>query len=221
MVVIVAGMYRSGSTFVFNVVKEILLESGSVEWYTTNNTNCLQNVAENTLHVIIKSHEPDAIIKSLIRLKSFKCICTYRNPCEASASWHKTFGYSIEESVRTIERWINIYYEIKKYSYNINYEILDRYPFIVVLRIQKYITGKINISKAIRISIKYNKKRMKKKLDDMKESDNTENIGFSYFDKDTFYHRRHINSIRSDQVFNELSENEKNYLINYFKDKEI
>ena len=49
----------------------------------------------------------------------------------------------------------------------------------------------------IRLDAKYDKTVLKSRLDELRDDTNTTNIGFSYYDKETFFHRRHISSLQS------------------------
>jgi hypothetical protein len=46
----------------------------------------------------------------------------------------------------------------------------------------------------------YDKRKLKDKYDQLRESDQTTSIGLSYYDKTTLFHRRHIASLHSTEA---------------------
>lgn len=197
MVVIIGGMHRSGSTFSFNIAREILAKQGGVSVVTSDSLDVALASDSSTGNLIIKAHYPDPSMTGLIRKKVFYCICTTRKPEDAVASWMRTFNRDFESSVTVIGNWLEWYRRVSNYVLQINYETVDLHPLYAILKIQKYLLGRRNLVDAIRLWRKYNKKRLKKFCDALEENDSTRKTVFGYCDRETLFHKRHISSIKS------------------------
>jgi len=197
MIVIIGGMHRSGSTFTFNIAREILANQGGVSIATADSLERGLASDDSVRNLIIKTHNPEPLITSLIKKEAFYCICTIRKPEDAVASWMRTFEHDFETSIAIIKSWLEWYRLVFNHVLQIDYETIDLYPLFAILRIQKYLVGRINLIDAIKLRRKYDKKRLKRHYDALKEAEGTINMGFSYYDSETFLHRRHISSIKS------------------------
>lgn len=192
MVVLIGGMYRSGSTFAFNIAREILSEGG-----VKTSLESLEEAARGAgqANLLLKSHTPDDLTSSLVRLGGVKCICTYRKPEEAVSSWMATFGFTLEQAVEYMTKWIEWHAGVKDVVLNIPYERIEKSPLLAIMEIQRYLTGRRSIASALKLRFKYDRHRLRKAYAQLAEGEGTEDIGFSYYDKETFFHRRHISSV--------------------------
>lgn len=197
MIVILGGMQRSGSTFSFNITREILSECGGVSVMAENSLDPKLQSENSTPHLIVKTHHPEPLITDLIKKGKLLCICTFRKPEDAVASWMRTFNSDLETSIAEIGGWLDWYRGISNYALCIDFTTIDRFPLIAILKIQRYLLGSIKLIDAIKLWFKYDKKRLKRQYDALEENPGTKNIGYSYYDKETFFHRRHINSVKS------------------------
>jgi len=197
MIVVVAGMYRSGSTFSFNVVREMLEARGGATSISSNSLDAtiLNNVER--AHVVLKGHMPDPQCVELIRAGSAMCICTYRKPEDAIESWVQAFGFDVERSLELVRQWLTWHRSIVNHATNIRYEKLDRAPLSVIMEIQRKLFQVGNVTEALALRWKYDKTAIKNAYDNLVESETTTNIGFSYFDSKTLFHRRHVTSLGS------------------------
>jgi hypothetical protein len=206
MIVIVAGMQRSGSTFLFNIVREILLQRGDVENYASNalpaqarNVDCFKNI-------IIKTHDPDDELTKMILAGELPCVCTFRKPEDAITSWIRVFGFSMDESIEAYRSWLKWHKVVREHVLNIRYEEIDKFPFLSILKISRYLVGKFNFFEAMRIWWFYRKKMVYKKVKKIKRTqDGVVDIGFSFYDSETFFHRNHVSSLTSVAGIDELS----------------
>lgn len=195
-IICISGMPRSGSTFSFNISREILSKYGDIFIIYTDSYEDVKELI-NKKNLLIKSHNPDHIITNLIKTGEFTCICTIRKPEDAIVSLMGVFNLDLNNSIIAIGKWLRWYHGVARYALRINYKLLDLSPFISILMIQHYITGRSNIFEAFKLWRKYNKKNIKKYCDKLEEGSNTKNVGFSYYDKETFLHRRHVSSLKS------------------------
>lgn len=203
MIVAVSGMYRSGSTFSFNIVREILSSFGSV---VTLSDNSLPNLLVSEEYLIIKTHAPDFQLSGMIYERKIPCVCTYRKPEDAIASWMRVFGGTLESAITLIESWCKWHSEVHNHVLNISYEQIEYNSFGAILTIQRYLTGMEDIAQVTMLNMKYQKSIMKDYTDMLQQSDDTTDLGFTYYDNETFFHRKHISSLKSisaTEVFSE------------------
>jgi hypothetical protein len=198
-------MIRSGSTFSFNVVRELLLRSGSV----ATSANSFDGLPiESSSHLILKSHAPDKSVTDEIKGGTLACICTIRKPEDAIASFMRAFGFSLEQSISEVNAWLSWYSSVFKHVLTIEYESIDESPRSVISRIHEFLTGDTCDERSFALAEKYSKSALKAKLDRLEQSSNTIDLAFSYYDSETFFHRRHISSITSQSASSTLSASE-------------
>lgn len=202
MIVVIAGMYRSGSTFSFNIARESVV--GAVDSLAVNSVTETQFAHSQGRNILVKAHMPDNALMAMIRDGTAACICTYRQPEAAVASWMDTFGFSFEKSVNTIRDWLSWHSSFNAPVLNIPYEIIEQRPLRAILLIQHYLMGQIDKKKARLLLQKYDKARVKQEYDSLSEGGETVNIGFSHYNPQTFFHRRHVSSISAREISNTL-----------------
>lgn len=196
MIAIIAGMQRSGSTFSFNVVRELLETRGGVTVFSTDAFEEALNASVNSKNLIIKTHAPDHLTNLLLKKNTLPCICTIRKPEDAIASWMRTFEFSLEESVAAYKGWLAWHRQMSKHVLNIDYGEIERMPLLVVLKIGRYLVRDIKINEVIRIWWRFRKSAVYKSTQRLqKDAHEIADIGFSYYDKTTFFHRRHVSSL--------------------------
>lgn len=196
MIVVVAGMYRSGSTFSFNVIRESLIERGTVLTQAGNSIPSGYCDAD-AMHLILKSHAPDEACTALVLRGDVHCICTYRRPEDAIASWMRAFNFGLDDSIEMMRQWLAWHARVSTHTLNIAYEKIDRRPLSTIFRIQRWLVGRSSVWNALHLWWKYDKRRLKVLYDQLAHGPAVEEIGFSYFDRNTFFHRRHIGSVSS------------------------
>lgn len=102
MIVLLTGMFRSGSTWAFNVAKAALaLEArGMIAGDYRNDVGAALAELDPTFrHYLIKTHMPDRIGHMLIKHGMAATICTYRDPLDCIVSSMAVFGSGFEETV--------------------------------------------------------------------------------------------------------------------------
>ncbi len=217
MIVAIAGMPRSASTFSFNIARELLGDTGSVVAISDNTLN--PELAGDADHLIIKTHNPDQPLMDMIAGKTIPCLCTYRKPEDAIASWVRTFGGTAESATAIVESWLKWHVILHDKVLNLSYEQIETNQLDTITRIQLYLTGREDLSQAEKLNETYQKSALKDRTDALQKNDDTTDIGFSYYDNKTFFHRRHISSIRSIAAEDEFSPSQistiRNQLIKY------
>lgn len=198
MIVVIAGMYRSGSTFSFNIARESLV--GAVDTLADNTVTQAQLDRAHDRNLVVKAHLPDKALIEMIGDGTAACICTYRKPEDAVASWMDAFGFGFDESVKVIRDWLEWHHSLQYPILNIPYETIEDRPLRAILLIQRYLTGHINRTAARRLQKQYEKSRVKQEYDALTDENGAVNIGFSYYNPTTFFHRRHVTSIAKREI---------------------
>jgi hypothetical protein len=205
MVVVVGGMVRSGSTFSFNIVREALAQKGSVDVASANSIDASVFAHSDNRHFVLKTHAPDPDVLARIKDGSARCICTVRRPEDAVASLMDAFGFSIEEGIESIKAWLSWYTNLRNQVLTIDYQTIDKQQRLAIERIIDYIGVTCDQSFINSLLEKYSKRKLKQRYDTLAKDEETIDVGFSYYDKRTFFHRRHISSVDSQSAETRLA----------------
>lgn len=196
MIVFVAGMPRSGSTFTFNIVRGLLEPRGRLHQTPVESVLAAVSGAGSAEHVIFKGHAADEVTVKLAKLGAIKVICSVRKPEDAIASWMETFGFSVEESIAAMDRWILMYQELNDYALSLRFETIDATPFGAARAIAQHVCPDSTAEEAEAICRAFTKEcvqQLSLRVTDRKGE--IEDLGFSYYDKGTYFHRRHVTSL--------------------------
>jgi hypothetical protein len=192
LIVVIAGMPRSGSTFTLNIARETLIPSGEVASIYSESLAPALSHRKGEAHLIIKAHGTDATLGNLIKTRAAVCICSFRKPEEAVASLMRVFGCNFEEALAAIGRWLEWHAAYAQFAINIDYNEILRRPLQSIFKIQRCIGGAVSIDETLRLRQHYDREQVAARTNAMVESENTTNVGFSYFDNTTHFHRRHV-----------------------------
>jgi hypothetical protein len=206
MIVFIAGMPRSGSTFSFNVARDVLQARGSV-YQKAPPPNILQELARagDTDHVLLKLHQIDETGVLLARYGAARVICTIRRPEDAVSSWMETFDCSEEDSISVVRDWLRLYVVLRPFALTISYRLLDIHPFIAARRIMRFLAPNVRLTEIWRSTRRHAKAEVKKYTDGLaRDQKDVHDIGFSWYDSSTFFHRRHISSLKSRSALERL-----------------
>jgi len=207
MIVLIGGMPRSGSTFSFNVVRELLNLRGTVYQESLPNILPVVERAGNADHVLLKAHSADETTTRLVRLGAIKAVCTIRKPEDAIASWMETFGFTLEQSIEYMRGWFMSFEHIRHHALVVRYELIDRHPSWAAWSIARYILPNPSRIEVVGIAARYSKDDVLKMSNDLqKGAPGVCDIGFSYYDTTTFIHRRHVSALVSSPAVARIGE---------------
>jgi hypothetical protein len=199
MIVFIAGMPRSASTFSFNVAREALCARGRV--HQENSRNVLAELARagDTDHVLMKAHQLDDLSILLGRYGAMRVICTVRKPEDAVASWMQMFKTPEEEAIAGMRAWLRLYRELKPFALTVSYLKIDLHPVMAAWQIMRFLFPGATITEAWRSSRRYSKAEVKKRTDALvdRQAAAVKDVGVSWYDRNTFFHRRHVSSLKS------------------------
>jgi hypothetical protein len=193
MIVLIAGMPRSGSTFSFNVVRDILRVRGTLHQEACEDLVGAIDRAGNARHVLVKAHSLDQPSMDLAKAGAFKVVITVRRLEDTIASWLNAFDTLPEQTATVIlHRWLNMYQELRDRALVIPYEEIDQTPRLAVRRIARGVCAKVGAIELLRIAHRWEKARVKRRADRIIRGSGVHDLGWSYYDTETFLHRRHI-----------------------------
>jgi hypothetical protein len=197
LIVLIAGMWRSGSTFTFNVARDVLMRRGTVHQESTTNFDTAMKRAGHADHVLVKSHglvDPAA----LAGRAELRVICSTRRVEDAYASWVEAFCWEEDRTIAIMREWLDFYEAMRGSALTLRYRQIDRMPWLSALRIGRFIAPDVTPWEAWSIARRHAKTKVKRQVDDMRPDDpGTVDVGFSYYDNATFFHRRHVSTVRS------------------------
>lgn len=206
MIVFIAGMPRSGSTFAFNVARDTLNRRGSV-YQEAALPDILPDLsrAGDVQHVLLKVHQLDQFGISLGRFGAARVVCTIRNPEDAAASWIESFGYSEDEAISTMRAYLGLYKHLRPFALTVGYRTIDQHPFKAARQIMRFLVPNVTIPEIWHIARQHRKAEVKKRTDKLSLSDpGVKDLDFSYYDEKTFFHRRHVSSLKSRSALERL-----------------
>ena len=180
-------MQRSGSTYAFNVARDVLRARGRIHQEASSNVLDALARAGDSEHLILKAHDADQICISLARHGAMRTICTIRRVEDSVASWIETFGFSEAESIEAMRAWCKLYEIISPFALTIPYSLIDIRPHQAARKIARYLVKDATYSE-VKLSADQHKKAIVKRTADKLSKDNMKNedIGFSFFNKETF-----------------------------------
>jgi hypothetical protein len=202
-------MPRSGSTFSFNIAKDALVGTGSIRHEFTSDVIEAIKSGDKYDCLLIKNHHMDNANLQLAIELGAKTICTIRKPEDAVASIIECFQQTEEEAIQSIKCWEDSYRTMKQYCLTIDYQIIDQNPLYATKEIMQYIEPNSSYSRMLESSEKYSKANILKQYNDLDRSNiDTIDIGCSWYNKGTFFHRKHVSSIKSKSAVERLSKDQ-------------
>jgi hypothetical protein len=198
MIVFVAGMPRSGSTFSTNVAREILCLRGSVHQEFSSSLAEVIASSGAVDHIVWKGHEADEAGLRLIELGAARVICTFRKPEDAIASSMSMFALSLDDGITVIRRWFEMFARLRRFALLIPYKQIDLYPWLAAWRIARHLDAGLSQWRAFPIAQRYSKRAVKELADRLApDGPGIIKAGTSHYDKETLIHRRHVSDLRS------------------------
>jgi hypothetical protein len=196
MIVFIAGMPRSGSTFSFNVAREVLRVRGKLHQEASDDVLGAVRRAGGARHVLVKAHWLDEASMQLAKAGAFKIIMTVRRLDDAVASWLDTFDTLPEPTIiAAMRRWLRMFQELQSRALVVAYEEIEENSRLAARRIARCLVPNVGAMEILRIAHRWRKARVKRLADAMVPGAGVEDLGWSYYDNQTFFHRRHVSAI--------------------------
>jgi hypothetical protein len=198
MIVILAGMPRSGSTFAFNIVREALQTRGTVYQEPSDDLLGAIHRSNGAAHVLLKTHAMDGPSMELAKVGGARIIITVRRIEDAMASWLTTFEETGEATaIEMMRKWLRMYRDLHAGALIVRYDEIDRLPWLAAWRMSRAVCPGIGPAPVLRMARRYRKSVVKQQTENMVPGTHFQDIGFTFYDRETFFHRRHISSLKS------------------------
>jgi hypothetical protein len=199
VLVLVSGMFRSGSTYSFNVVREALRKRGTLEIGSGASADVMRG--SRSQHFVNKVHYEMGGLVDMLGSGEAISVCTIRTrPEEAVASLVATFDFDLKTAIVWMTNWFRLYERIASKSLIIELSELESHPVHSALLIGQYVAPNYTKSEAVETARHYSK-RVVRRIGQSIETGELRSIdlGFSKYDPETYFHRRHV-SVRANQL---------------------
>ena len=102
--------------------------------------------------------------------------------------------------------WLRLYCRLKPFSLTVNYRLIDRYPFLAAWRMMRFLFPDVGFREALQSFKRHSKAEVKKQMDLLpREGHNINDLGLTWYDTNTFLHRRHVSALQSRSAEERLS----------------
>lgn len=147
-------------------------------------------------HLISKGHSADAVTTRFVKLGAMKVILSVRRPEDAIASWMDTFGFSLGESIAALDQWMAMYRELKDHALVLRFETIEHDPFAAARSLANYVCPDASSEEVDAICRHFTKDRVLELCGRIANREGEiEDVGFSFYDKATFFHRKHVTAL--------------------------
>ncbi len=210
MIVFVGGMPRSGSTYSFNIVRELLTARAQTYCEATDSPRPVVTRGGQAGHIVLKGHHLDEPGQQMIRDGEMQAICTVRDPFDAVASLMDVFGFTLEVATDGVSRWMKWYDGLQRSVLTLDYEDIGGDPGGLIRQIAAYLGLELSQGEEMRLSLAYNKSAVKARTDYLdRHGPHIVDAGFSYYGAEDLFHRGHVRSAGARQ----LTVEERSYVI--------
>jgi hypothetical protein len=198
-------MFRSGSTWSFNVAVKLLKSSDGSRrtfgLYDENPAVLRAGIRPRSSHLVVKSHSPDASALDFCRSGAAKAIYTWRNPYDVVASGLRMFHFSQGHAVNALRGALRLwgFHRRTKSAHIVSYESIVTQPFVAIAEIGNYLGLAIGAGDLLRIANEMsfeNVKRLSQGVDGL-DPKRIIHKGGHAFDRETMLHQNHIRDGRT------------------------
>ena len=197
MIVFSLGVYSSGSTWVFNVIQEIVsvTSNNSIAVYAEDAPSLLASCSDLHDFTVVKCHAMDQKLMNLALMTGAKIITSVRDPRDCVLSLSQRFGLNDDEARQLIDRSV-----VAVASVQLNFDCLqlvyeDRFtenPATIAL-IADWLGVGLTDQQQQSIFAKYGIEQVRKLVQGFAEQGHTP----SWFDPATHWHVNHVGDGKS------------------------
>ncbi|MFZ5483252.1 MAG: hypothetical protein ACOZB0_03405 [Pseudomonadota bacterium] len=205
MIAIAAGMRGSSTIFSLNVVREGLDLRGAAASCLLRGplAEALAELRPEPGHLAVMTHVPDGLANELPVKGAAKCKCTIRKSEDVVASRVDPFCISLTESVDAYRQWLAWHQGAGRR----------------VLNIGSYVADDFKLGEPLSIWWRYCKAAVYWGTMAMdRAGKGVTDVGFSYYDGRTFFHRGHVSSLNARVARDVLSVADIEYVWHELKD---
>lgn len=216
-------MNRSASTWAYNVCVKLLEVSGVgvIKGYFGERQgaqNAISYFIENELPFLVKFHFPSKSTIHFLKEYDIKNIFTYRDPRDASVSYHNFFDKSMAESVKLIKESLELMDLYKKIGKTIFIKYEDFYinSKESIKSISEFINLEITEGELTKIDSELSRNNIKKETSDYSKSENIVRNNGLVYSSDTNFHQGHIASGEIGRWKKELNQEDQDFVNEQF-----
>lgn len=229
MLILCTGMYRSGSTWSYNVCRT-LMEAASTSVYCKYSENIEESLtgpATKYDHVVLKCHAVDIIGRGLIKHASCWSVYTFRDPMDAIWSGMDAFKESFDKALKNVVDSLK-FLEFQAQTDDAHFiwynDITDR-PVERILMIADYLGVEPTPRLIKRMADEYDRERLKEKTERIGKVKNEmgeyvdDPTATAIYDKKTLFNKGHVRvnntsgyDMLSDEQFDKAMAALKNYV---------
>ena len=200
MVVLCDGMLRSGSTWSFNVVRELIRTCEPHRkvfgFYSENPAVILSAARPRFSNLVIKSHKLDPSAYELCSAGAIKAVYTWRDPHDVIVSSQRMFGDSVDHSIGLLRNALRVwsFHRATSSACIISYESMIHSPLTSIHSIAAYLGLRVEPKQAAQIAevtSLENLKSFSQHVDELEGSRVVRKDGLVY-DRQTLVHQNHI-----------------------------
>ena len=216
-------MFRSGSTWCFNVARELLLLVYKRDRLLTvareDVANVLHEASGNdcwdVIIIIIKGHVLDDAARELVVNRSAAIIHSFRDPVDAIRSGMRAFNMSFEVCLRLVAQALDIasLLERERHGCVIFYDDIINLPKELIASMADQLNLPVSSSEVASIAHKLSLGKVREFTEELTAAPEKfaaqgriADVGFSYYDTETFFHRRHVSASTCDDSQYQISE---------------
>ena len=202
MIVLVNGMARSGSTWSFNVVLELLrrtLPNQPIHaGFTENLAAYLAGSPHEARHLVVKGHRSNPVGRTLAQTGAARVVFTVRDPWDATASSMRAFGVRFGEALGQMTmglEGLTLHYR-QDNALVVPYPDIAERPVAAIQRIGKFLLGKQLDPDVVAAAAKETSfEQMREKVAAINRMSKRRLVharADMYYDAQTMLHRNHI-----------------------------
>ena len=234
MLIICAGMARSGSTVQYQIVCEIIesLSLGmTIGWVKVPSKELLDNLENVAFRkdkfLVIKSHNCSNQVQTLVEAGKVKVVYVYRDLRDVAVSLANKFAKSTENAISRLSIQLNNYYlwtGIDKIMVS-RYETMTNNLYGEVLKIAHYLGVSVSNDLAKSISYKLDINEQKQRINKLEQDSSSviKSSGNDVYDPVSQLHNNHINSGKWGQWKESLSKEQiehiESFAFSWFVDR--
>ncbi len=201
------GLYRSASTWTFNVAAEILSQTTSVlKIYGDDTGGIAAQIKDLSGDVLVKVHRPDEGLRLLIQVGGLPTLLSVRDPLDCVASLMRQFGSDFESGLDLVGSSCDAILAVPDVCRPLVLRYETGQNAATVMRIASALGRAITPETAQTIAARLEPHRVRAKIDDLIASGTLgDGSDVTRFDPETHWHPNHLGSGRSGTYADMLS----------------
>jgi hypothetical protein len=186
--ILVMGMYRSGTTRLYNIVREALLTAHGDALMTGHHREAdLERMLEASAPCVFKDHEPTARVVDRIVTGDLVAVGAVRQPLDAMVSFAATFSWPVDEIITRVDASVQSMEQLHGHIAVLRYADVTSGNPLVIRRILRLLSIDASIPRAAVLACHWSRRRgFSLSRDPGRQADGTS------WDPVTLFHPNHV-----------------------------